>query len=55
MGTTQPVLGASARLQDRTLSGIDPGVRGGGQIGNRRGNTHDPLFLLSSGSQAGRD
>lgn len=44
MGTAQPVLGATARLQGRTLSGIGPGVRGGGQAGNRRGT---PMTLYS--------
>lgn len=52
MGATQPVLGVAAGLQDRVLTGIDPGMRGGGQAGNIRGNTQDRLFLLSSDPQA---
>lgn len=54
MGATQPVLGVTAGLQDRVLTGMDPGMRGGGQAGNRRGNTHDRLFLPSSDPQAVR-
>lgn len=54
MGATQPVLGVTAGLQDRVLTGIDPGMRGGGQAGNRRGNTHGRLFLPSSDPQAVR-
>lgn len=50
MGATQPVLGVTAGLQVRVLTGIDPGMRGGGQAGN----THDRLFLLSSAPQAVR-
>lgn len=54
MGAAQPILGAITELQDSMLHGLNPGARGGGQAGNRRGNTHSNSFLLSSGPQAER-
>lgn len=53
-GSYSACAGATAGLQERVLGRVGPGVRGGRQAGNRRGNTHVLVFLLSSGPQAGR-